>query len=590
MNRMSTLLKKFILSFLSSLILLLSFAPYAAVRAQNTPAWYNQDYKTWLEKVEGSPPEEIFGERYTSAQVQWVIYGLFTFILNSALGGGDNNSVLSCIMTNTANLNACAAAIQSLTAKTNIPPPFAAVPKEPGIWAKVFLADRPISGIAYTKKLIQKFDLVPVAQAQTTVGYGFTALRPIQGMWRSFRNVAYSLFTIVAVIFAFLIMFRVKLSPQTVITVQSALPKIVLALVAVTFSYAIAGFLIDLMYVVIGLISVIGSALFRDTGLTGAVLNVQFNPTEIFNFLTLGQPWGGSVQAGVLILLGFYVFAFAACLVVVMFISNGVFLGTIALPIIILLALLIVVIGLLIAIWIIFKTVWMLIKAFVNIILLTIFAPLQLSIGALIPNFGFGAWVRSYLSALSTFVVVGVLLLFSYLFLVYAIAISLGSLNFAENFRAALLQFVAGNYGAQIGNAIGAGTLAGSAEWPPLLGSAGTATGVLFLGVSFVLFTMIPKAAEVTQAFMSGKPFAYGSAIGESMGLANWGWGQWGAPLWGTAKRNREEEYIARTFGRARTRMENAGYTSTADWAGIKEPKDLAAAIRNLTDQLKQGK
>jgi len=56
---------------------------------------------------------------------------------------------------------------------------------------------------------------------------------------------------------AFMIMFRVRISPQTVITVQSALPKIIFTLILITFSYAIAGFLIDLMYVVIGIFSFI---------------------------------------------------------------------------------------------------------------------------------------------------------------------------------------------------------------------------------------------------------------------------------------------------------------------------------------------
>ena len=44
-----------------------------------------------------------------------------------------------------------------------------------------------------------------------------------------------------------MIMFRSKVG-QAAITVQQAIPSILIALLAVTFSYAIAGFLIDLMY------------------------------------------------------------------------------------------------------------------------------------------------------------------------------------------------------------------------------------------------------------------------------------------------------------------------------------------------------
>ena len=45
------------------------------------------------------------------------------------------------------------------------------------------------------------------------------------------------------------------MSPQTIVTIQSALPKIVVTLILVTFSYAIAGFMVDLVYVVMGLFS-----------------------------------------------------------------------------------------------------------------------------------------------------------------------------------------------------------------------------------------------------------------------------------------------------------------------------------------------
>jgi hypothetical protein len=49
-------------------------------------------------------------------------------------------------------------------------------------------------------------------------------------------------------------MFRVKINPQTVISVENSLPRIVVSLLMITFSFAIAGFLVDLMYFVMVLI------------------------------------------------------------------------------------------------------------------------------------------------------------------------------------------------------------------------------------------------------------------------------------------------------------------------------------------------
>jgi hypothetical protein len=56
-------------------------------------------------------------------------------------------------------------------------------------------------------------------------------------------------FVLVFIIIGFMIMFRARISPQAVATVQDSIPRIVVALVLVTFSYAIAGFMIDLMFV-----------------------------------------------------------------------------------------------------------------------------------------------------------------------------------------------------------------------------------------------------------------------------------------------------------------------------------------------------
>jgi hypothetical protein len=50
------------------------------------------------------------------------------------------------------------------------------------------------------------------------------------------------------VVIGFMVIFRAKIDPKTVITVQAALPKIVLTLLIITFSYPIVGLMIDLMY------------------------------------------------------------------------------------------------------------------------------------------------------------------------------------------------------------------------------------------------------------------------------------------------------------------------------------------------------
>ena len=102
----------------------------------------------------------------------------------------------------------------------------------------------PASSITYIADVLHSAKIIPPAYAQ---GLGFAAMDPILPLWKTFRNVAYMFFVIIFVIMGFLIMFRSKVG-QTAITAQQAIPKIIISLLMVTFSYAIGGFLIDLMY------------------------------------------------------------------------------------------------------------------------------------------------------------------------------------------------------------------------------------------------------------------------------------------------------------------------------------------------------
>jgi hypothetical protein len=457
----------------------------------STPTWYNQSFQEWYGKVyDPSNPNEIFGERYTAAQVQWIVYGLFSFLVNSATGP-QNTGLIQCFISNAANITTCATQLTKLLTDSNIQGQTVVAEKtspKQSLLSLVFATDRPMSGISYVKERLQRFSLVPIAHAQTA-GFGFTtALEPIQNMWKVFRDIAFGLFVIVAIVFAFMIMFRVKLSPQTVISVQSALPKIIFALILVTFSYAIAGFLIDFMYIVIGFLSSILAPLVPQVFL---LQTHTYTAPDMFTLLTSGG-FGGSAGGGIINLLSAYLMPLILIFViigVIGLIASETGIGAIVAVISIVALLAVIIVGL----WISLKTIWALFKAFANILLLTIFAPIQLALGPLVPSLSFGAWLKSYLSNLSVFVVTGVLWVFAWIFSIDAWK------SIIPNNSIIL-------------------PAASTASWPPLLGSSGTGVTLLFAGVSFVLFTLMPKANEVIQGLITGKPFAYGTAVGEAIG------------------------------------------------------------------------
>src|SRR5258706_3708368 len=72
--------------------------------------WYNQNPAQWYTKVydqNANPPTEIFGERYTAAQVQWIIYSLITFPLTFFLKPAMTSCLLEFAFGGTADINAC---------------------------------------------------------------------------------------------------------------------------------------------------------------------------------------------------------------------------------------------------------------------------------------------------------------------------------------------------------------------------------------------------------------------------------------------------------------------------------------------------
>ena len=61
-----------------------------------------------------------------------------------------------------------------------------------------------------------------------------------------------------------------------------------------------------------------------------------------------------------------------------------------------------------------FKIIKTLLVAYAEVILLTIFGPLQIALGVVVPGIGFGAWLRRLIASLAVFPLVGALFCLSY--------------------------------------------------------------------------------------------------------------------------------------------------------------------------------
>ncbi|MBU1500139.1 hypothetical protein KKE48_04710 [Patescibacteria group bacterium] len=115
-----------------------------------------------------------------------------------------------------------------------------------------FLYNNQPSFIEYLAYEGQRLNLIKPAFAAS--GGGWDWLNPTLPIWTISRNVSYLFFVVIFVAVGFMIMFRSKLNPQTVINIQLALPRIVVGLIMVTFSYAISGLLVDVVFLGHGLL------------------------------------------------------------------------------------------------------------------------------------------------------------------------------------------------------------------------------------------------------------------------------------------------------------------------------------------------
>src|SRR4030042_4018144 len=93
-------------------------------------------------------------------------------------------------------------------------------------------ATPPASGIQYLASIGEKLRVVKPTYAQEDTG--FERMADYLPLWKTFRNITYVFFVLILVFLGFSLMFRVKINPQTVITIQSALPKVVIGLILIT--------------------------------------------------------------------------------------------------------------------------------------------------------------------------------------------------------------------------------------------------------------------------------------------------------------------------------------------------------------------
>lgn len=345
-----------------------------------------------------------------------------------------------------------------------------------------------IDYLADVSRNINRHSPVQPAYAQaTTQGFGFASMSMVLPLWKAFRNLTYLIFTLVFVMYGFMIMLRVKISAQAVTTIQLALPRIITTLLAITFSYAIAGLMIDLFYVIVGLIM---NTLSNDavkiitdkahaewvsglsSGLYGPISSIF---VHIITWSLSYRMMGAIIPSGVLGNLGQLILTAS--------------LGSI-INVILLIAILIVSIK----IW------WTLLQSNIRLVLKVMFAPLILVQNVFPNSSAISEWIKSIVAELSVFASTMVLFVLAFYFI--------GPLH---PFGVPTDTFKVGEL-----------PTGGRTFSPPPFFTSVTAQdeGGKLTIIGLGIFLMIPKLADTVRSkFEKDSPFAFGKELSGPLGM-----------------------------------------------------------------------
>lgn len=341
----------------------------------------------------------------------------------------------------------------------------------------------PVSTREYVSYMANHFRIpgspVPAYAAPTNPGggIGFSALTPVLKIWVVMRNLAYFVFAIFFVVSGIMIMIRTKIDPKAAATIQSVLPKIVLSLLLVSFSYAIAGLLVDTMYVALGLVITLASSIdvTLSSGVSVGDLGTKILQRNIFATVFEQATWDSIGNA-----------AQSINIAIQTFFGTG---GTIESVSGQLLGFLGGAIGFLIIalaiVWALFQTWLKLLSAYANILLGIIFSPIRLTFDVLPGQKQFEGWVREMLANLLTFPAVLAMIL-------------LGQILANTN----------------TGNAP---TNVYDGFVPPLIGDSSQQAVQALIGIAMVL--TIPKAIDILQEILKAPQNKWGTAWGEAIGF-----------------------------------------------------------------------
>jgi len=372
---------------------------------------------------------------------------------------------------------------------------------------------------------------IPTISSAYAQGTGYTAMKPFLPFWKAFRNLAYSLYIVIFIVIGVMIMLRTKVNAQTIISIQSALPNLLVTLILITFSYAIVGLMVDLMYFLIYFIVYLVEGI-------GIIQTPTTTISRLLNYSAWSVIFEGrnSIVSAAAVAIDNILYGLG---------TNGLeFLGSVAAfvsP-----SYLIAAVALAIAM---LKLMFNLIKAYIMLIIQTITAPVQILMNAMPGSKAFSGWLKKTASYLIPFPVAAAMFIFS--------AILIG-----DPTKATILD----SWDSRDANPFSINTnhpLYADAEeqlWLPpftLTGSVDFNSHDVFVLIGLFVFTMTPAATKMAMEWLQVKESPYVAEAISNIGMGVKGGTLPITQLWGMTQEDLKQRRSASHLSAAIKRSEN---------------------------------
>ena len=263
------------------------------------------------------PANTVFGkiaEAIKSLDIRQTSINYISSVITDALAyiltGGTSNMIFSC-----ASYGIDGG--QSLLGATGVPTPDGCVPEDPDFCPHIFntysddqsdlaaiglgggslvavmnAAERgtkeplPVNFAYYIHKQVESVPFVGTTYAQAfNSPFNGPFLSQVYSMWEVVRDIAYAIIAVIMVIIGMMIMMRKKVNTQSIVTIQYAIPRIIIALVLITFSYALGSFMAGLSW---EFRNAVGQAFYDQAlGLTGLPIAILTSGVFVVDLLIL---------------------------------------------------------------------------------------------------------------------------------------------------------------------------------------------------------------------------------------------------------------------------------------------------------------